>query len=250
MTVVQRFPNDALTPGEVRLPISLADANEILKAGPAELRARIRSVDGDIIADDLVAPMRVVDQGLPVYWAFRTQIDAPGFYELEVADIKASPAAFELLDPAEVPVPSVGEQLPPFDTPTVDDPRGVDPICSRLDGVCPLHEVTLTDALSSGRPVLYMVGTPAHCATGVCAPGLEYVIATHERVGDAVAMVHADVFADTGATTYAPAVLEYRLTYEPVIFLADATGRVVERIDVVWDQSEVDDAVDALVALS
>ena len=58
-------------------------------------------------------------------------------------------AAFQLLDPAEVAIPSAGGQLRPFDTPTVDDPRGVDPICSRLEGVCPLHEVTLTQALAA-----------------------------------------------------------------------------------------------------
>ena len=36
--VVQRFPNDALTPGSVRLPVSLADAKEVVKDGPSELR--------------------------------------------------------------------------------------------------------------------------------------------------------------------------------------------------------------------
>lgn len=248
--VVQRFPNDALIPGAVRLPVSLAANNEVLKAGPSELRASIRSVDGREVASDLVAPMRVVADGLPVYWAFRAQIDAPGFYELVVKGAESSPAAFQLIDPAEVAIPSPGRQLPGFDTPTVDDPRGVSPICSRLEGVCPLHQTTLTQALESGKPVLYMIGTPAHCATGVCAPGLEYVIAAHERVGDAVAMVHADVFADDAATTYAPAVRAYELTYEPVVFLADPAGRVVERVDVVWDQSEIDEAVDRLLAVS
>ena len=74
-------------------------------------------------------------------------------------------------DPAQVTVPYIGSVLPPFDTPTVDDHRGVEPYCTLTPAPCPLHDVTLTQALASGKPVAYMVGTPAHCQTGTCAPG-------------------------------------------------------------------------------
>ena len=49
--------------------------------------------------------------------------------------------------------------------------------------------------------------------------------------------MHAEVFADNAATTVAPAVTAAELDYEPVIFVTDASGTVVERIDIIWDAS-------------
>jgi hypothetical protein len=109
--------------------------------------------------------------------------------------------------------------------------------------------MTLTDALASGKPVAYMVGTPAHCQTGTCAPALEFLVKSHERLGDSVAMVHADVYSDDAATTVAPAVQALGLEYEPVLYLVKA-GIVADRIDVVWDQSELDGRLDAFLASS
>ena len=51
--------------------------------------------------------------------------------------------------------------------------------------------------------------------------------------------MHAEVFADQAGTKVAPAVTALGLTYEPVIWIADATGTVQRRIDVVWDLDEL-----------
>ena len=77
-----------------------------------------------------------------------------------------------------------GRRCPPFDTPTVDDHRGVEPYCSLTPDPCPLHDITLTQALQAGKPLVFMVGTPAHCQTGACAPALEFLVAARQRVGD------------------------------------------------------------------
>ena len=93
-----------------------------------------------------------------------------------------------------------------------------------------------------------MVGTPAHCQTGTCAPGLEFLIAEHARVGDKIVMVHADVYSDNAATTVAPAVAALGLDYEPVLYLVGPDGIVRDRIDVVWDQTELDERLAAFMA--
>ena len=45
--------------------------------------------------------------------------------------------------------------------------------------------------------------------------------------------------ADPAGTKVAPAVPALGLPYEPVIWIADATGTVQRRIDVVWDLEEL-----------
>ncbi|HAP77770.1 MAG TPA: hypothetical protein DCR14_17030 [Acidimicrobiaceae bacterium] len=244
--VVQRFPNvNLFTPGEVRLPISLTDGQSLLTEGPAQLSGWITTLDGTRVAD-VVGVRR--DEGISVpYWEIRVQLDRPLIYTLRFPGDDGFGATFEVWEPGDVFTPNTGEAMPPFDTPTVDDHRGVEPYCSLTPEPCPLHDVTLTEALASGKPVVYMVGTPAFCATGTCAPGLEFLVAEHATRGDAVVMVHADVYADDKGTEVAPAIEALRTSYEPIIYFMDATGTIVDRLDGVWDASELRERLDVLL---
>lgn len=243
--VVQRFPSSPLfTPGEVRLAVSLSDGSNLLTTGPATLDGWIETLDGQREAD-VEAIYR--GEGIVVpYYEVRAELPA-GTHVLRFTDDDGAGATFQVFEPGKVVTPLTGKPLPPFDTPTVDDHRGVEPYCSLTPDPCPLHDITLTDALQLGKPVAYMVGTPAHCQTGTCAPGLEFLVAEHERLGDAVVMVHADVYADDAATELAPAVAALGVDYEPIIYFTDATGTVVDRLDGVWDSGELRDRLDALL---
>ncbi|MCX6540443.1 MAG: hypothetical protein NTX77_02420 [Actinobacteria bacterium] len=246
--VAQRFNQEVLVPGFVRLPISLANKQALLSDGPAVINAKIINIDtGKTVIPALSAKRRKVTEALS-YWDFHAQLDEVGIYALIIDGGTPKGGAIQINDPATVLVPYVGQQLPPFDTPTTDDPRGVNPICTRLaGGPCPFHEITLTEALTLGKPVVYVVGTPAHCEFGTCAPGLEALINAGKRLGDKIVIVHADVYTDDSATVSAPAVDAYHLTYEPVVWMADATGKIVARLDALWNQDELDEVLNALV---
>lgn len=244
--IVQRFPNTPLfTPGEVRLPVSLTDGQNLVTTGPAEIAGSVQTVDGTTVAD-VTAKLRADRIAVP-YWEVRAELTEPQIYVLRLDGDDGSGASFEVFDPSVIPTPVTGTALPPFDTPTSADHRGVEPYCSLTPDPCPLHEMTLTEALALGKPVVYMVGTPAHCSTGTCAPGLEFLVAEHERLGDQVAMVHADVYADDAATRVAPAVEELGVDYEPIIYFTDATGKIVDRLDGVWDAGELRERLDLLL---
>ncbi len=245
-TLVQRFPTEVLVPGRVRLPMSIAIGGTIAKDGPATIEGAVLD-SSDKQVTDVSAVIR--NNGIETaYWAFRPDIAAPGVYTLRAEGDDGQGAAFQVFEPSAVPMPYTGATLPAFDTPTVDDHRGVEPYCSLTPNPCPLHAVTLTDALQSGKPVVYMVGTPAHCQTGTCAPGLEFLVTAHERIGDKAVMVHADVYADDAGTQLAPAVNALGLSYEPVIYLVGADGVIVDHLDGVWDGDELNEALDAFVA--
>ncbi len=246
--IAQRFDQSVLVPGLARLPISLASKQAVLSDGPAILNGKIIDINsGKTVIPALSAKRRKVTEALS-YWDFHAQLDKIGQYALIIDGGTPKGGALQINDPSGVAVPLVGSLLPPFDTPTTANPRGVNPICTRLTGgPCPFHSLTLTEALASGKPVAYMIGTPAHCQFGTCAPGLEALIVAGKRLGDKIAIVHADVYIDDTATVAAPAVDAYKLTYEPVIWLADAKGTIVSRLDAIWDQTELDEVLDALV---
>ena len=247
--IIQRFPQN-LVAGPIRMPISLASGGGLLTTGgviatPPKLSARIMRIDGErdeLVVEDLVAPRHDADLVTP-YWLFRTAINEPGFYRLILAGGPSDGAAFQVFARNEVAVPGIGDALPPFDTPTFDNARDVSPLCTRQPEPCPLHEVTLRDALALGKPIAYLVGTPAHCSTGTCAPALDALISARERVGDAFTFIHAEVYSDTNATTIAPAVNAVSMNFEPALFITDASGVITARLDAVFDAVELQSVI-------
>jgi hypothetical protein len=103
--------------------------------------------------------------------------------------------------------------------------------------------VTLTDALRRGKPVVLLVGTPAHCSTGTCSPALDALIQVAARIGDARTFIHAEVYQDPNATKVAPIVSALAMSYEPAVFVADENGTVTARLDAVFDEVELESAI-------
>ncbi len=214
---------------------------------PDDAEARILDANGKTVTT-LTADQH--NDGIPqAYWPFRFTIPTAGFYRLAIDGGNPQSGNFGVFDPTKVAMPYVGATLQPFDTPTVDDHRGVEPYCSLTPDPCPLHDLTLTQALQAGKPLVFMVGTPAHCQTGACAPALEFLVSSHQRVGDAAVMVHADVYADNAGTQLAPIIDALGpLEYEPAVYFVTPGGQIVDRLDGIWDQTEIDQRVDALLS--
>ena len=243
LQIVQRFPQ-VLVPGNVRIPVSLANNDGLLSMDggtelPETLTANIVNAEtGEIVIGPITAKRH--DKGLSIpYYPFRADIEEVGIFSIVIDGGPTDGAGIQIMDPSQISIPLVGSALPPFDTPTVDNNRGVNPICTKPEGTCPFHSVTLTDALKSGKPVVYLIGTPAYCQTGTCAPGLDALIDVAESVGDSAVFVHADVYKDKTATVAAPAVQAYKLNYEPVLYITDAKGILVNRLDAVFDEDEI-----------
>ena len=250
LQLVQRFPQ-VLVPGSVRLPFSLANQAGLLttESGielPSTLTAKLINADTqEVVAESLSADRH--DTGLTIpYWPFRVDIDKPGIYTLIVDGGPAEGAAVQVLAATEVLIPLVGSQLPGFDTPTFDDHRGVEPVCTRTPEPCEFHNITLNEALALKKPIAYLVGTPAHCQTGTCAPALEALINVKKSIGDAMTFLHAEIYTDDKATTVAPAVVALKMEYEPAIYITDASGKIIERFDAIFDADEIKAAIATL----
>ena len=247
LQLVQRFPQ-VLVPGNLRLPISLALSSGIISASsdfkfPQTLSAKVIDLSTDkVIIENTSATLYGAEISLP-YYPFQVTIESPGNYSLIVSGGPPEGAAFSVLERALVLVPGVGDLLPGFDTPTFGDHRQVKPICTRQPEPCPFHKLTLNEALKLGVPVAYLVGTPAHCSTGTCAPALSGLIDVASRIVGSAVFIHAEIYADEAATVIAPAVQALSLSFEPVLFITDKNGKIVKRLDAVFDASEFSDAL-------
>jgi hypothetical protein len=208
----------------------------------------LNAENGEVVIADMVA-MRHDANIDPPYWPFRVAIAETGIYTLVIEGGTQDGAGVQIMDPATISIPLIGTPLPGFDTPTISNPRGVNPLCTRTPEPCPLHDITLNEALKRGKPIAYLVGTPAHCQTGTCAPALEALLSMRELVGDRLTMLHTEIYSDDTATVVAPAVEALNMTYEPALFLTDAKGVLVERFDAIFDAVEITEAFTTLGVL-
>ncbi len=247
--LVRRFPADVLVPGQVRLPISIANTDGLISDDddslPSALTARILDIDRKNV---LVEPFTAIKHknGVQPYYPFTATLDTVGFYVLQVQGGPEEGVTIQIRDRSEVTIPLVDDDLPSFDTPTLDNARGVTPICTRPAGTCPFHKFTLAEALTKNKPVVYLIGTPAYCQTGTCAPALDALIQVSEKVGDDMVFVHADVYTDNTASKPAPAVEAYNMTYEPALFVTDSSGTLQARLDAIFDVDEIRDVLAAI----
>ena len=245
IAVVKRFPDAALIPGEVRLPISLANAASILGSDdlPETLTGKIVDLETGAIVQDGLSAEKHQGKAPNPYWPFIATIPEPGIYKIVVDGANPDGAGMQISPADQVMLPVPGDQLPPVVTPTLSNPLDMDPMCTLTPNQCPLHSVSVDAALKMQKPVVYLIGTPAHCTSGTCAPGLEYLVDIAAEFRDKATFIHTEVYMDQGATKVTPAVSDYYMTFEPALFVTDATGKVVVRLDAVFDDKEIRDAL-------
>lgn len=151
-------------------------------------------------------------------------------------------------------VPGPTDKMPAMVTPTVDDHLGVDPICTQ-DPACPLHTVTLKDALATAKPVAFLVGTPKFCQTGICGPVLQVLETTAPDYADRVTFIHQEVYQsakqaaeDGPSATLTKAVQELNMQSEPVLWIIGGDGIIRYRLDAAYDEKELRSALDDVLA--
>lgn len=249
LVLAQFFGGPMFVAGEeARLPFGVADENGLLPTEdtPEQLTVQIVGPDGEDAGSPVDVPRHA--EGIPrAYFPLRITVDEPGIYTARTEiEGKATEMSFQVHSAADVVVVRPGTGMPALETPTTDDARGVDPLCT-ADPVCPLHEVTLAQALSEGAPVALLVATPAFCQITICGPVLDVLL---DVVGNhpGVRFLHAEVYADPAKDleTYAPAVSSLGMHFEPCLILVGADGRVVDRIDTIYDRTELDARLSAL----
>ncbi len=229
---------------EQRLTFVVADELDILRRqAPATLELAVVRDDTTVTEGNVE---RHADGIVTPYYPVRFTPPEPGEYRAVVPGL--DPVPFLVVDRSEVGLVQIGDPVRPVDTPTFDDARGVDPICTRPTP-CPFHEITLTDAVADDRPVVLLISTPGFCQTDICGPVLELLV---EEVGDRddLAVVHAEVyvdpntdFAEAGFPTTTPAVDAYALPFEPHLVVGGTDDTVVARLDTMWDRAELAEAL-------
>jgi hypothetical protein len=225
----------------LRLPLVVTDPDGSFATSlPKSLRVTLSRPDGTTLVP-LTIERR--DKGLPRgYFPLEATLDVEGRWTAAAElDGRRVTVDIDAKNPSELPaVPGPGDPLPKVPTPTPTDHGGVEPICTR-DPLCPFHTTSLDSLIGGTKAIALLVSTPQFCKVAICGPVLDLLVDRKAALADAgVAVVHAEVYDDDTARTVAPVVSSLGLTYEPALFLARADGTVVQRLDYIYDVTELE----------
>ncbi|HET6313167.1 MAG TPA: hypothetical protein VFH60_04975 [Chloroflexia bacterium] len=152
---------------------------------------------------------------------------------------------------ADSAVPVVGEVPPLSRNLTIKDDPTLDNICSAQPHD-DMHNMTIAEAVESGRPSLLLFAAPGFCPSFTCGPNLEIALALQQKYRDKVNFIHIETpntLQDHAHTLPVEAnhrqqpghygiplpdlktMEEWALQSEPWIFLLDSQGKVASRFE-------------------
>lgn len=164
------------------------------------------------------------------YWVAYPTLPSAGFWgitaDVVLADGTAVTSQFTIEAKAESEAVAIGALAPLSQNRTLATEPDITKLSSGNDPDPAFYQLTVADAVASGKPTVVGFITPGLCETRWCAPVLNSVATVREAVGDAANFIHIEVYGDFQALTYVPEMAEWGLQTEPYVFVLDKEGRV------------------------
>ena len=214
------------------------------------------NVDSDHVHDD--GTVHVHSGPTSTIYVGQVDFDAVGWWGAEI-DVEIDGERHESIRLSNFWVreqsnePGIGDAVPRSEQLTLRDVADVSEIDSSVPPNPKLHEITVAEALETGKPVVVAFVTPAFCQTRFCGPVLDDVILpTYETYGDEVEFIHVEPFdlqaARQGTLIPVPTVEEWGLLSEPFVFVLNPDGTVAAKFEGIMEAEEITTALDAVLA--
>lgn len=233
--------------------------------GEATLIARtIKSVGASRIEDSAMASrvpggasLAAVDAHLghnSTVFAAVVDFDRAGFWGVSL-DVKIGEQVFQGLRlvfavQERTAEPGVGDPAPATKQRVAADVTSLEEIDTSAVPNPHLHRLTIAQAVASGKPSVVAFVTPAFCQTRFCGPALDQVVLpAHYEFGDRVNVLHVEPYdiakAKGGKLELVPAVEDWKILAEPIIFVVGKDGLVTAKFEGIMDYPELREAIAA-----
>lgn len=266
--------------GPNRIALGLVRNGSPINDPGAKIHLRFFDLDDTSAPVKFEADATYFGQGLPaaIYIAYPT-FDRAGNWGIEVqttlsGQSEPSVARLRLEVKAQSDAPNIGDPAIAVKTLTVSDVAEPAQLSSGRVEDTSMYQISLDQALQSGKPTAVLFATPAYCRTAVCGPSLEVMQGLQQRFGDRMNFIHVEVFrypfresfeaqsavfqqlAQEGrAPTEAERnvglsdpMIAWSLPSEPWLFLIDANGVIVARYEGGITSEEMTPAIEKLIA--
>jgi hypothetical protein len=139
---------------------------------------------------------------------------------------------FDVLAHGTGSVPMIGDVAPPSKNLTSKDVKSLNEICSARPHD-DMHDLTIADAVKSGKPTVVLFATPGFCESLTCGPDLEMTEKLEAKHRDKANFIHIETPGNHELAPQAqiPTVQQWGLKTEPWLILIDKNGKIAERFE-------------------
>ena len=257
-TVTPVVINSVLGVGTNRVAIGLFTRERQLVTDATGAQLRLFSLEGDrglFISEHALAAstlpqedtvhihtdgaQHVHDTPLVTMYVANLELPRAGFWGAEVTVTTGGRQQRERLRFAvqpTTPEPAIGAPAPASAQKTLRDGIPLADLDSSAVPQRALHDLTIAEAVRSGKPSVIAFATPAFCQTRFCGPVVEQVVVpAAQRYGERINALHIEPFevpaARTGTLKTEAVMDEWGLQTEPWVFVVGKDGRVREKFE-------------------
>lgn len=228
-----------VTVGSNRLALGLLENNvPIPDAAATKVRVRYYKLTGEqptLVGEE---EARYYGEGLGPRGTFivRPTFDTAGTWGVEIETQRPNQAAtskrMELEVAQQGSAPTIGAPAPRSKTPTANDVEDILTITSDTAPDTRLYQMSIDQAVTSGKPSLILFATPGFCQTAVCGPGVDVLSRLADTFGDKLNPVHIEIYQyPFEKLQQVQAMQEWGLKTEPWLFLVDKNGNIAGRFE-------------------
>ena len=196
-------------------------------------------------AGETGAYVTYVDFDRPGTWGVEVTGTAPDGREIEAVrpTFTVSQESFGL---------SVGDPAPASVQPVLADVADITELDTSVAPIPEQHNLTVADAIASGKPTVVAFATPAFCQTQICGPIKEIFDDLYAAHKDEANFVHIEPYdlarmrsgdCKDLAACLVPAVNEWGLQTEPWVFIVGADGKIAAKFDGIASLEEMETAL-------
>ena len=142
---------------------------------------------------------------------------------------------------------ATGTKAKPLKTPVATSAAGRKKLCTR-DPACPLHAISLDDALAVGKPTVLNFGTPLLCASQMCGPVVDEQMVVADKLGGKASFIHVEIYPSRSTAKPVKTLTDYGFTTEPWVLVIDRDGVIRDRFEGPVTAGQITDALRPLLA--
>lgn len=236
--------------GQPRIPIALFAGTEPVETAQGVAVIGFDLSSGSPVQSWVGSATNYSDYEVP-YWVFYPEIEKAGVWgftaQITQVDGSVTQSQFTIEVPEVPSSPAVGDPVPEHDNRTLADEPDLALLTTDLDPTPALYELTIGEAIATGRPTVVTFATPAFCQTQICAPVVDSVEQVYGMYGEEANFIHVEIYKDYQNLVLDGTVVAWSLASEPWTFVIDGAGLIAARFGGTVSPQELSMALEPLL---
>ena len=208
--------------------------------------------------EDVKASFRQWPSGLGGVYTSQVSFDRAGDWGLGVVvteadgSIRSGSARISVRETSRSP--AIGSPAPRSASKTSRDVASLEELTSDSNPDPALYEMTIAEALDTGKPLVVTFATPAYCRSFTCGPQVDVIRESKAQHQGEANYIHIEVYdnpqeiqGDLSNARISPTFTEWNLPSEPWTFIVDARGLVYAKFEGFATIDELEDALSGVL---